>query len=292
MNNKQIVKVIVGATASGKSKKALELADKYDSVIINADSLQVYEDLPTLTAQPNDIERKTIPHKMYGFMPFHQKINARMWANEASSLIKNALNKRKRPIIVGGTGMYIKCLVDGISELPHIDEDIRQTAIGLSKKNYQKLCEIVYKNDIKLQNLITPSQNRQMIRAYEIFLQTGQSIRTFFEKPKIQFLNNVDYQFIMPSIERISLYENINKRFKQMIKNGAIEEVSILLQKTSGKTNYSVFQAIGALEIVGYLKNELTLAETIDISAMKSRRYAKRQITWIKNQIKNHTVLA
>lgn len=291
MKNNRIVKVIVGPTASGKSEKALDIANKYDSVIINADSLQVYEDLPILTAQPDATQRKSIPHEMYGIIPFHQKMDAQRWANEASHIIKKALNEHKTPIIVGGTGMYIKCLVDGISELPHIDENIRQTAIELSQKNYAKLCKIVYESDTKLQNLINPAQNRQMIRAYEILLQTGQSIRIFFEKPKRQFLNNVNYQFMMPTFERPLLYENINKRFEKMIESGALEEVSLLLEKTSGETNYSVFQAIGALEIVAYLNNELTLEQTIELSSLRSRRYAKRQITWFKNQIKNYTNL-
>lgn len=287
MNKERVVKIVIGPTASGKSEKALKIASKSDSVIINADSLQIYEDLPILTDQPNSQALQNVPHRLYGTTPFYEAMNASKWAHESANIVEQTLNEQKTPIIVGGTGMYIKCLTEGISELPIIDIKIREEAVDLSLKNYKKLYQIVYKNDEKLQKIIPPERKHQMIRAYETLMQTGQSIRTFFEKPKIYFLKDINYQFIMPLFDRSELYENINKRFRKIIENGAIDEVSRLLNKTSGKTNYSIFQAIGAREIVAHLGNELTIDEVVNISSMKTRHYAKRQVTWFKNQLKN-----
>lgn len=291
ISENRLIKVIVGPTGCGKSKTALKMAASYDSVIINSDSLQVYEDLPILTAQPEEKDKELCAHKLYGSVPFYEKMNARKWAETAAVSIERTFSEGKIPILVGGTGMYIKCLVDGISELPDVSEEIRQKALKLSKENYRKLCETVYKDDAELSRIIKPAQNRQMIRAYEILLQSGKSVRFFFEKPKKQFLAGVNYEFIMPDFNREALYTNINKRFIKMIENGAVEEVSTLLGKTDGQTGYSVFQAIGAMEITAYLRKQITLEEVIEISSRNSRRYAKRQITWFKNQKQNITYL-
>lgn len=292
-NNREVI-IIGGPTASGKSTAALNLAISIkNGIIINADSLQVYKDLPILTAQPTLLENKqsSIPHKLYGFVEYNEQMNATKWAKLAAQCINEAFLNGETPILVGGSGMYIKGLMEGFSPLPDINQSIREEAVALSKRDYSKLCDKVYQNDNTLKNTITTDKNRQMIRAYEILLQTGKSIRHFFEQPKVNFLKDVSYNYYLINCDRETIYNKINIRFKKMIDNGAINEVKTLLNKTSGSKNYPVFQAIGALEICNYLDSNYSIDEVIEISCTKSRRYAKRQITWFKNQVKNARIL-
>ncbi|MDR1488838.1 MAG: tRNA (adenosine(37)-N6)-dimethylallyltransferase MiaA [Holosporales bacterium] len=287
-SNLRNIKIIAGPTCSGKSDLAIDIATRFKGVIINADSLQVYRDLPILTAQTDPLlfsEYEKIPHYLYGFLKYTEKINAVRWAKLASNLIKDAFQKGYTPIIVGGTGMYINILINGFSNIPIVSDKTRNVAIKLGETNYKRLCDIVYDNDKELQKIIKPEQNRQMIRAYEILLETGFSIRFFFEKGRIKFLEDVFYDIHITDVERSTLYKNIDNRFRWMINNGAIDEVRDLLKKTNNCKEYPIFQAIGATEIYDYLHGVLTKDDMIEKSCRNSRRYAKRQITWFKNQI-------
>jgi tRNA dimethylallyltransferase len=267
----------MGPTASGKS----EIAMKHGGVIINADSQQVYSDIPILTSQPTDMDRSLVKHKLYGFLKYNEQINAVKWCEMATKIIENSIKEEKTPVVVGGTGLYIKCLTEGISELPAVPSKIREEAVSLASMNYEKLCEVVYKNDKHLRKTITPDKHRQMIRAYEILLTSGKSIRFFFEQPKIQFLKNVEYETTIIRVERQELYRRINERCKIMLNNGAIEEVMALLSKTGPKRDYPIFKAIGVLEICSYIDGKNSLEETLENIRRNTRRYAKRQLTWL-----------
>ena len=279
------IKIIAGPTASGKTKKVLEIASyKENVVIINADSLQVYREVPILTAQPSIEELNTAEHKLYGFISYRDdlRINAYGWAEKACLEINKAINEEKSVIIVGGSGMYILGLIEGFSYIPGVSEDIRESAILKSKNNYEDLCELVYKNDPNLRKIITKDMNRQMIRAYEILLQTGNSISFYWNFPKKKFLKDVDFEYDLIMPERTELYERINSRFLSMIDQGAVEEVEKLIEKTNGDTKYPAYQAIGVLEIKQYIQKDISYDDMIDRAQRNSRHYAKRQITWFK----------
>jgi tRNA dimethylallyltransferase len=282
---------VVGPTASGKSKIAIDVAKQKNGVIINADSLQVYNALPILTSQPSMIDTLEIQHVLYGFVPFYNKVNAFMWATNASRAIEDVLAQGKTPILAGGTGLYIKCLIHGMSDMPLVDDKIRLAANVLASQDYRTLCEAVYGNDANLRQFIKPENHRQMIRAYEILVQTGFSVRYFWNTTIKPFLKDVEHDFIVPNFVRSELYEKINDRFLKMIENGAIEEVESFAKATETPKKYAVFQAIGAVEIYSYLNGEYTFTEMIEASCARSRRYAKRQITWIKNQFSHELKL-
>lgn len=278
--------IIIGPTASGKTAYAIDLAQKLNGEIINFDSLQVFSDLKTLTAFPSKEELNQAPHRLFGYLNFDQSTTAIDWAKLAAHEINEVLNLNKVPILVGGTGFYIKTLIHGINELPQISPKTREAATTLALENFEKLCEIVLTNDPKLQ--ITKDQHHQMLRAYEVLLETGKSIGSFFNAPKIQFIRDVEFEFKTMQIDRAALYERIENRFEKMLQNGAIDEVRALLEQTDFRTDLPIFKAIGAKEISKYLTGRLTFDEMKQLSQKNSRHYAKRQLTWIRNQISNN----
>ncbi|GHT88665.1 tRNA dimethylallyltransferase [Alphaproteobacteria bacterium] len=282
--------VVAGPTASGKTKYAINLSQILDGIIINFDSIQIYNDLKILTAFPSEQDMKSVPHKLFGYMNAMKKTNATDWAKLAAEEIEKALEIGKKPILVGGTGFYINTLINGINDLPKISKSTREMTEILANENYENLCKIVYKNDQRLEKIITRDKHRQMLRAYEILQETGSSILEFYLKNKRNFIKNIDFEFHLLDIPRCELYKRINLRFENMLKNGAIEEVRQLLQKCENNSydfikNLPIFGAIGAKEIVLFLNNKCSFEEMICIASQKSRHYAKRQMTWFRNKI-------
>lgn len=283
--------VVVGATASGKTKYAIEKAKLCNGEVINCDSLQVYKDLKTLTAFPTEEELFATKHKLFGYLDYDQKTSAVEWAKLASAEIEKTLNSGKTPIIVGGTGLYIKTLMDGISPIPEISEKNRNIANKKVLDNFDELCETLYKIDSGLKDLFPKEKHHQLIRAFEIFLETGKSIRYFRSLPKTKFIENIDFNINFIDCDREALYERINSRFDLMLELGAIEEVESLLKKIDISDrdvvfkNFPIFNAIGAKEITRYLDGIYSFCEMKDIAKTNSRHYAKRQITWFKHQI-------
>ena len=291
MNSK--VKVIVGATASGKTKRALDVAKFCNGEIINCDSLQVYNELKILTASPTEEEMSMVKHKLFGYLNYDQKTSSVDWAKLAANEIQETISSGKTPIIVGGTGLYIKTLIEGVSPMPTISAKNRQKAGEMSDQNFNGMCEELYALDPNLRNILPKSMHHQLVRAYEILLETGKSIRYFWSFPKMKFIQNIDFEIEVIHCERTILYERIARRFEQMLHDGAIDEVRNLLSKititnrTEIFTKFPIFKAIGAKEITMFLDGIYTFEQMKELSIKNSRHYAKRQITWFKHQISN-----
>ena len=166
MNSK--VKVIVGATASGKTKRALDVAKFCNGEIINCDSLQVYNELKILTALPTEEEMGMVKHKLFGYLNYDQKTSSVDWAKLAANEIQETISSGKTPIIVGGTGLYIKTLIEGVSPMPTISAKNRQKAGEMSDQNFNGMCEELYALDPNLRNILPKSMHHQLVRAYEI----------------------------------------------------------------------------------------------------------------------------
>ena len=283
--------IVAGPTASGKSKYAIEIAQSQNGEIINCDSLQVYKHLQILTSYPKEEDQMIVPHKLFGYLDCFEKTTAADWAEKASIAIEGILQNNKVPIIVGGTGLYINTLINGISPIPSVCKENREKALKLAYEDYEDLCRKVYEIDDEIKNIITKDKHKQMIRAYEVFLETNQSILTFYKLSKKMFLNNVKPEYHIINVDRSILYQKINIRFREMLHNGAIDEVRDLLNSIREDDKYTIFKkypifnAIGAKEIVAYLDGIFTLEDVIEISSLNSRRYAKRQITWFKHKI-------
>ena len=288
------VKIIVGATATGKTKRAIEFAKTCAGEIINCDSLQIYKDLKILTAFPTDEEMAEVKHKLFGYLDYDQKTSAVEWAKLASTEIKQTLNLGKTPIIVGGTGFYVKILTEGISPIPEISNENRQKAEEFARQNFDEMCLLLYKFDPELRDLLPKSMHHQLIRTYEILLETEKSIKYFWNLPKIKFIEDVEFDYEIVNCEKKTLYERISSRFEHMLNNGAIEEVKTLLRKINTQNHnkifaqYPIFKAIGAKEITMLLDGIYSFEQMKEMSIKNSRHYAKRQVTWFKKQNKKN----
>lgn len=262
---KKIIPVIVGPTASGKSAFAIEIAKKINAEIINADSLQVYSDLHILSARPTKAEQQNIPHHLYGYIDAYSTCSVASWLND----VKNKLETVENPLFVGGTGLYISALTQGISPMPAVDENIREDVRKMDIADVQK--RLI---DCKA---IDPQRQR---RALEIQLSTGKPLSFFQNQPKIKIIDK-DFQIFFLNPPRDILYQRCNSRFIKMLDCGAINEV---IRLNNIKATGGVLKAIGVSQIKKYLDNEITKEQMIDLATKETRHYAKRQITWFKNQ--------
>lgn len=289
--NMKKIRIITGPTASGKTRRTIDLAKSINGEIINCDSLQVYKDLKILTSFPTSDEMAEVKHKLFGYLEYYQKTSAVEWSKLAAIEIEKTSNSGKVPIIVGGTGLYIKTLIDGISPIPEVSQENRQRTNELASRDFEQLCEILYKLDPELIKSLPKSKHHQLIRAYEIFLETGKSIRHFWDLPTQKFIDEAEFEIELVNCDRAELYNRIEKRFDEMIQNGAIDEVSALLGKIDNPNheeifqNYPIFKAIGAKEIALYLDGFYSFEQMRELSIKNSKHYAKRQITWFRHQI-------
>ena len=284
MDLKSKIILIYGPTASGKSKFAIELAKKIDGEIINADSMQVYKDLKILTARPLKKDCKKIKHHLYGFQSAKKSFSTGDWLKLSKKKIYEIKNRKKIPILVGGTGLYYKALVDGLVKIPVMPLVFRNKIRKLhkdlgQKKFYRQLLKI----DPILINQIKSNDVQRTIRAYEVKIFTKKSIIKWHEETKSDFKKN-DFFRIIIDFPRSKLIEKINARSIQMLENGAISEVKKFLKLKVSK-NKSISKAIGINEISGYL-NKLTVKEELaDKISIKTRQYAKRQVTWARGHM-------
>lgn len=294
--NKKIIHVIGGPTASGKSAHALELAAKHDSVIINADSMQVYDGLHILTAQPPAEDQTQAPHEMYGVLHPNEGCSAGNWREMVEPLIHETLDQRKTPIIVGGSGLYIKALIDGLSPMPDIPQDIRDAA-GEKQK---ELCNPAFHEALKERDPVMAERldafnTARLIRAWEVLEATGQSLAEWQEMPRLGPPEDWEFQVTLVMPEREVLYDRCNRRFEWMLENGALEELEAFNQRIEDgdvRPNALLTHALGAEPLTDYLKGNLSKEDAIQKGQSETRQYAKRQVTWFRHQIKKNKNVA
>ena len=285
MNNPIII--IAGPTASGKTDLAINIAENGNFEVINADAMQIYQDIPIISAQPSLAERKSVPHWILGNKRSDLIYSAALWAEEATTIIRDIHKRNKIPLIVGGTGLYIKALIDGLSQIPTIDEKIRNEARELySAIGQENFYSALIKIDNKIIGKILPTDTQRMIRAFEVFKQTGRSIIDLQVKPALKSFSDESFLFINTDIERSLLHKKINDRFIQMLDQGALEEVEHILKHYNSPI-LSITKAHGVPELSDYLLGKSTLETAINRAQTITRQYAKRQSTWFRHQLKN-----
>ena len=276
--------LVYGPTASGKSDFAIKLAKKIKGEIINADSMQVYKELKILTARPLKKDYQKIKHHLYGFMNGKKSFSTGDWLKLAIKKIEEIKGRKKIPILVGGTGLYYKALIDGLVEIPAMPSTFRNKIRKLhrdigQKRFYKKLIKI----DPILINQIKSTDVQRSIRAYEVKMFTKKSISKWYENTQSNFKKSDFYKIII-DFPRPKLIEKINARSIQMLENGAISEVKKFLKLKISK-DQSISKAIGVNEIKEYL-NKLAIKEEIaDKISIKTRQYAKRQVTWSRGHM-------
>jgi tRNA dimethylallyltransferase len=274
--------IISGPTASGKSYLADITSQKHDSVIINADSMQIYKELPILTAQP---QKKTEKYTLYGILDYRTHCSAGKWVELATKKIDETIAADKRAIVVGGTGLYLKSLLYGIVNIPDIDPEIRQKVRNLLKEiGKEKFYKLLNDKDSQATKTIHANDSQRMMRAMEVLEQTGKSITSF--KGSENAVRYKDYTHICLFPDREFLYQNCNSRFKSMLASGAIDEVkSLKRQINRDNKDYMLKKAIGFREISDYLDGNFSLEEATEKASQATRNYAKRQLTWFRNQM-------
>tara|TARA_B110000196_G_scaffold290835_1_gene277371 strand:+ start:997 stop:1908 length:912 start_codon:yes stop_codon:yes gene_type:complete len=286
MDHKSKIILIAGPTSSGKSNFALKLAKKIKGEIINADSMQVYKQLQILTARPKKKDLKKIKHHLYGFCDVKKNYSAGEWLKLLLNKIKDIRRRKKVPIVAGGTGLYFKALTDGLVKIPNIPMKIRNKIRLMQKKLGQtKFYNKLLKLDPLIKNKIDKNDIQRSIRAYEIKHQTKKSIIEWFKKTKVFFSSD---EFIKLYIDypRESLINRINLRVEGMFKEGAIEEVR-RFNKIKVKKENSSNKVIGIKEISNLLNKQCTLEQAKELIAIKTRQYAKRQVTWARGQMQS-----
>ena len=269
---------------------AIDIANKIDAEIINADSMQIYKDLNILSAQPSTKEMSKIKHHLFGEIEITKSFSVGIWINLVKKKIKLINSQGKIAILVGGTGLYLNSAMNGISKIPNIDESIKNKTndlfLKLGRENFfNYFCDI----DPEGSQNILPSDTQRLMRACQIILQTQKSILWWHnQKYSKPIFKNAKSILILP--DKKILYDKINKRFDHMIDDGLIDEIkSIKLKNFS--SNLPGMKALGLKHILQYLDGMLSFSEAINLAKRDSRRYAKRQITWFKNSFKSDFII-
>ncbi|MCB1721339.1 MAG: tRNA (adenosine(37)-N6)-dimethylallyltransferase MiaA [Rhodospirillales bacterium] len=287
--NKQVIHIVAGPTASGKSAKAMELAEKHGGVIINCDSQQIYDSLPILSAQPSDEDKAKVPHRLYAALHPNDVCSAGNYRELAEPIIEETLAASQTPIICGGTGLYIKALIEGLSPMPDIPEDVR-AAVVAKYENFgaEKFYAELKTRDPEIAARFHVNHKARIIRAMEVLEATGKSLAKWQKEDRL--VPPAHWRFEIHKIlpEREELYRRCNERFKWMVKNGALEEVKKFdarLRSGEVKDGVPLCKALGFKELRAYLNGEISKDEAIEKAQGITRRYAKRQITWFRNQL-------
>ena len=279
MDLKSKIILIYGPTASGKSQFAIKLAKKINGEIINADSMQVYKELKILSARPFKKDYKNIKHHLYGFQNVKKNFSTGNWLKLVNKKILEIKKRKRIPILVGGTGLYFKALIQGLVNIPNIPVKFRtkirslHTKIG-SEKFFSKLLKL----DPHSKKHIKPSDTQRSIRAYEVKLFTNRSLYEWFKNTRSTY-EDKDFFKIYINYPRSELIKRINLRTENMIQKGAVSEVKKIINLKIARSKPAL-KAIGIDEIRRYLDKKIKIADVIEKISIKTRQYAKRQATW------------
>jgi len=290
MDLKPTIVLLAGPTASGKSKLAIKLSKALNGEIVNADSMQVYKELKILTSRPSPSDVKKIKHHLYGFISVKKNFSTGAWLNIATKKIKSILEKKKVPILVGGTGLYFKTLIDGLVQIPDIPISLKKKIRKYHKKiGQEKFYNELLKLDPKVKNFILESDKQRSIRAYEVKKFTKKSLYDWITNTKPTFDPNLFKKFfIHPSKD--FLLQQINLRMNKMFKQGVKQEVKEFL-RLKIHPDLSANKVIGIQEIKDHLVKKLTLTEVKNLIQIRTRQYVKRQFTWARGKMSSWKII-
>jgi tRNA dimethylallyltransferase len=287
---KKTIHIIAGPTASGKSALAIERAKEIGGAIVNCDSRQIYAALPILSAQPSEEDKAEAPHHLYGTLHPNDTCSAGSWREMVTPLIEKLLAEGATPIVTGGNGLYIKTLIEGISPIPEVPPEIRASAIA----KQQELGNPAFHNELQKRDPVTtaqyhPMHTARLVHAWEILEATGKPLSQWQAIPKIAPPGDWMFGITLVMPDRKKLYARCNERFVQMLNMGAMEELEEFDKKVEsgeiGKDSV-VIKTVGANALRRYRDGYISKEDAIDLAQTETRQYAKRQVTWFKNQIK------
>lgn len=286
--------LIFGPTASGKSALAAALARRLDGVVVNADALQLYRGLPVLTAQPEPALRAMAPHRLYEVLAWQERASAGWWQRALQPVLEEGWQRRQIPILVGGTGLYLRTALTGLAPTPPVGPDLLAAlARRLEEEGAEKLHGELAAVDPVLAARIAPRDRQRILRGLAVFRATGRPLSAWqSEAGKTAPLKaaaaagRVAGFVLWP--ERTTLYRRIDERFVAMMAAGALEEVRALAAADLDP-DLPVMKAVGVRPLLQHLAGELDRAAAVAIAQRDSRRYAKRQLTWARHQFRGWT---
>ncbi len=292
MTNKKNVIVLAGPTACGKSATAMGWAqNRFDgkAVIINADSQQVYKEIPIISAQPSLEEQKDVKHTLYGFLSVKDHYSAQDWREDAIQAIDEAYANDLKPIVVGGSGFYLQALIKGFSPIPTIPLETRRRVTRLYEDMGPESFHGMIMEKDKSASQIHPHDKQRCVRLWEVYQETGKPLSYWQSQPLTGPPDNMYFDITVMMPEREALYELINLRFERMLKNGALDEVKALYAMKDLDPMMDSIQACGIPQLYSFLKGDLDWDTAVEKAKQSSRHYAKRQYTWFRNQLINGT---
>ncbi|TCL73773.1 tRNA dimethylallyltransferase [Rhizobium sp. BK251] len=254
-------------------------------MVVNADSMQVYDTLRVLTARPSEQEMHGIPHHLYGHVPASQLYSTGAWLRDVSALMERLRAEGRIPVFVGGTGLYFTALTGGLSDMPAIPADVRaRLRRRLEEEGPARLHAELGERDPAVATVLRPQDGQRILRALEVIEATGQSIASFQGRAGPVIVDPERARKIVVLPDRTVLHDRINRRFEQMLDHGAEEEVKALLELRLSP-EMPVMKAIGVSQIAAMLDGRMAREEVVENGAAATRQYAKRQMTWFRNQM-------
>lgn len=281
-----------GPTASGKSAVAVELAQRMSGEVLNADSTQVYKDLPTLTAVPSEAERGGVPHHLYQILNWEETSSVADWLNRVDVCVSENWDSNTF-ITVGGTGLYLSSLMYGLSPIPEISEEVRSKvrkqgqALLISSGPFA-LYEQVVRRDPMVAGRIHPNHSQRLLRAWEVFEQTNRSIVLWQKEPRLKNSYPKSQLFVV-EVPQDVLEENIARRCRKMVENGVLDEVKAFMEVTKGAWS-PLHRSLGFFEFKQVVEGKQPLEEALEHIVVETRQYAKRQRTWFRTQYEGKDV--
>ncbi len=276
--------IICGPTGAGKSSLALRLAEKFEGVIINADSVQIYREIKILSGRPTSDDYRQAPHRLYGIISIFKPCTLGVWRKMALKTIEECELSGHLPIICGGTGLYIKFLLNDLSAIPDIPPSIKLEAREkLEELGNEDFRELLSKNDPMSACRIKSGDTNRLLRAWEVFTATSKPLSYWHEQSMDTGTQHKFFKVcLMP--KRESLYSKCDKRFLDFVEQGAIEEARAI-NSMSVSPDLPASKTLGLLELIKYTRGELELSDAIEQAQRTTRRYAKRQLTWFRHQL-------
>jgi tRNA dimethylallyltransferase len=275
------VALIAGPTASGKSALAVEIARRHDGVVINADSAQVYRDLRILSARPSREEEASVPHRLFGHVDGAESCSAASWAKAATDQIDRVHGEGRLPVLVGGTGLYLRTLIDGIAPVPDIDPAIRATVRALPVvEAYAALAQA----DPAAATRLRPTDTTRIARALEVVRATGRTLADWQRDRTGGIGDRVSVSAMILLPDRDWLTARCDRRLAMMFDGGAVGEVAALLARSDLPDDAPVLRAIGVPEIAAWQRGDISRDDALTQARFATRQYAKRQYTWFRNQ--------
>ena len=279
------VLLIAGPTASGKSALALRIAERLGGEIINADSMQIYRDLRIITARPTPAEEATVPHRLFGYVDAATNYSVGRWLADAARAIAEARERGRRPILVGGTGLYFKALLRGLSDIPAAPDAIRRAVrLEAEGRSPQELHAVLAERDPEMAAKLQPTDPQRILRALEIYAATGRSLASFQAARGEPVLTPGSWRGFFLAPDRADLRRRIDARFDDMIGAGALEEVRALAARRLDPRLPSM-RAHGVPGLMAALEGAIALGAAIERGKADTRRYVKRQFTFIRHQL-------